>query len=128
MSSKVLTKLYSPLARSPSYKNMWASNGLEKSPCGDLPSFAGRSGLTSIVLTQREGIPLVRNSQNTYANYAKNIIFRNIIMTDYHISPSVPDFVYQEVADRLSQCELYTAHDPICLCDDVTKCLNVVKC
>lgn len=49
-------------------------------------------------------------------------------MTDYHISSSVPDFVLQEVADRLSQCELYTAHDPLCLCDDVTKCLNVVKC
>ncbi len=49
-------------------------------------------------------------------------------MTDYHISSDVPDFVFQEVADRLSQCELYTAHDPLCLCDDVTKCLNVVKC
>ncbi len=46
----------------------------------------------------------------------------------YFISPDVPAFVYQKVADRLSQCRKYTTHHPFCSCDDVTKCKNFLKC
>ncbi len=44
-----------------------------------------------------------------------------------YISNSVPAFVYQEVADRLSQCPTYMDHPVNCLCDDVTKCKKRVK-